>query len=87
MCGKIEIHDKFGEFVSVFLVFYPLMHLFYILFFFCLVNAARFVLEPKSVLMEEQEQKFKDSETAITSLQVCFCFFLLFLASSLFHSS
>ncbi|KAG6769429.1 hypothetical protein POTOM_025064 [Populus tomentosa] len=29
----------------------------------------RFVLEPKSVLMSEQEQKLKDSETAISSLQ------------------
>lgn len=28
-----------------------------------------FVLEPKSVLINEQEQKFKDSETAIASLQ------------------
>ncbi|KAL3830101.1 hypothetical protein ACJIZ3_018903 [Penstemon smallii] len=28
-----------------------------------------FVLEPKSVLMEEQEQKLKDSDTAIASLQ------------------
>ncbi|KAM0933759.1 putative prefoldin beta [Dioscorea sansibarensis] len=28
-----------------------------------------FVLEPKSLLMNEQEQKFKDSECAITSLQ------------------
>ncbi|KAA0047633.1 prefoldin subunit 1 isoform X1 [Cucumis melo var. makuwa] len=28
-----------------------------------------FVLESKSVLMNEQEQKFKDSETAIASLQ------------------
>ncbi|XP_021715860.1 prefoldin subunit 1-like [Chenopodium quinoa] len=28
-----------------------------------------FVLEPKSVLIDEQEQKFKDSETAIASLQ------------------
>ncbi|KAK1289268.1 hypothetical protein QJS10_CPB18g00124 [Acorus calamus] len=28
-----------------------------------------FVLEPKSVLVNEQEQKLKDSETAITSLQ------------------
>ncbi|KAL3625227.1 prefolding complex chaperone subunit [Castilleja foliolosa] len=28
-----------------------------------------FILEPKSALMEEQEQKFKDSETAISSLQ------------------
>ncbi|KAG6586128.1 Prefoldin subunit 1, partial [Cucurbita argyrosperma subsp. sororia] len=28
-----------------------------------------FVLEPKSVLMAEQEQKFKDSEAAIVSLQ------------------
>ncbi|KAL9230419.1 hypothetical protein vseg_005772 [Gypsophila vaccaria] len=28
-----------------------------------------FVLEPKSVLMDEQEQKLKDSETAIASLQ------------------
>lgn len=30
----------------------------------------RFVLEPKSVLINEQEQKLKDSETAIASLQV-----------------
>ncbi|CAL1408583.1 unnamed protein product [Linum trigynum] len=30
---------------------------------------ARFVLEPKSVLMTEQEQKHKDSESAIASLQ------------------
>ncbi|KAJ8451278.1 hypothetical protein Cgig2_014050 [Carnegiea gigantea] len=29
----------------------------------------RFVLEPKAVLMTEQEQKLKDSETAIASLQ------------------
>ncbi|EXB58666.1 Prefoldin subunit 1 [Morus notabilis] len=28
-----------------------------------------FVLEPKAVLMNEQEQKFKDSETAVSSLQ------------------
>ncbi|XP_052199354.1 prefoldin subunit 1 [Diospyros lotus] len=28
-----------------------------------------FLLEPKSILMEEQEQKLKDSETAIASLQ------------------
>ncbi|XP_022744828.1 prefoldin subunit 1-like [Durio zibethinus] len=28
-----------------------------------------FVLEPKSVLMNEQEQKLKDSESAIASLQ------------------
>ncbi|XP_031248183.1 prefoldin subunit 1-like [Pistacia vera] len=28
-----------------------------------------FVLEPKSILMNEQEQKFKDSETAIAALQ------------------
>ncbi|XP_057979055.1 prefoldin subunit 1 [Malania oleifera] len=28
-----------------------------------------FVLEPRSVLMNEQEQKFKDSEAAITALQ------------------
>lgn len=31
---------------------------------------ARFVLEPKSVLVNEQEQKLKDSESAIASLQV-----------------
>ncbi|KAK1324003.1 hypothetical protein QJS10_CPA02g01545 [Acorus calamus] len=30
---------------------------------------SEFVLEPKSVLVNEQEQKLKDSETAITSLQ------------------
>ncbi|XP_016580084.1 prefoldin subunit 1 isoform X4 [Capsicum annuum] len=29
-----------------------------------------FVLEPKAVLMNEQEQKFKDGETAIASLQM-----------------
>ncbi|CAB4261988.1 unnamed protein product, partial [Prunus armeniaca] len=29
-----------------------------------------FVLEPKSVLVNEQEQKLKDSESAITSLQI-----------------
>ncbi|KAL6585636.1 prefolding complex chaperone subunit [Orobanche minor] len=28
-----------------------------------------FILEPKSVLMEEQEHKFKDSEAAISTLQ------------------
>ncbi|GAA0146753.1 chaperone [Lithospermum erythrorhizon] len=28
-----------------------------------------FVLEPKSFLIDEQEQRFKDSETAIASLQ------------------
>jgi len=32
------------------------------------------VLEPKSVLMNEQEQKLKDSETAIASLQVHYPF-------------
>lgn len=30
----------------------------------------RFVLEPKPFLMDEQEKKLKDSETAIASLQV-----------------
>lgn len=34
----------------------------------------RFVLEPKSVLVEEQEQKLKDSEAALASLQVCLDF-------------
>ncbi|CAI0553326.1 unnamed protein product [Linum tenue] len=33
------------------------------------IAVARFVLEPKSVLMTEQEQKHKDSESAIASLQ------------------
>ncbi|KAJ8485292.1 hypothetical protein OPV22_017777 [Ensete ventricosum] len=28
-----------------------------------------FVLEPKSLMLNEQEQKYKESETAITSLQ------------------
>lgn len=31
---------------------------------------ARFVLETKATLMNEQENKFKDSEASITSLQV-----------------
>jgi len=30
----------------------------------------RFVLEPKTVLEGEQEQKLKDSEAAVASLQV-----------------
>ncbi|KAF8762819.1 hypothetical protein HU200_009040 [Digitaria exilis] len=29
-----------------------------------------FILEPKSVLLNEQEQKFNDSESAIASMQV-----------------
>lgn len=32
--------------------------------------ARRFILEPKSVLLNEQEQKFNDSESAIASMQV-----------------
>ncbi|MFQ6640257.1 hypothetical protein Gotur_014482 [Gossypium turneri] len=32
-------------------------------------HLSRFVLEPKSVLVNEQEQKLKDSESAIGSLQ------------------
>ncbi|KAL9377323.1 hypothetical protein Peur_031443 [Populus x canadensis] len=33
------------------------------------IGMRRFALEPKSVLMSEQEQKIKDRETAISSLQ------------------
>lgn len=40
-------------------------------------NVSRFVLEPKSALMSEQEQKLKDSEAAIAGLQVCFSAFFL----------
>ena len=36
------------------------------------IELARFVLEPKSVLMNEQEVKLKDSETAIASLLVVY---------------
>ncbi|KAM1543363.1 hypothetical protein ACFX15_012541 [Malus domestica] len=36
---------------------------------FCYFMVGRFVLEPKSVLVSEQEQKLKDSESAIASLQ------------------
>lgn len=32
---------------------------------------ARFILEPKTVLFNEQEQKLNDSESAIASMQVC----------------
>lgn len=39
----------------------------------------RFVLEPKSVIVNEQEQKLKDSEAAIASLQVTFHFIFRFL--------
>ncbi|KAJ0984190.1 hypothetical protein J5N97_002546 [Dioscorea zingiberensis] len=38
-------------------------------FFWFLLMVSRFVLEPKSLLMTEQEQKFKESESAIASLQ------------------
>lgn len=34
-------------------------------------SVARFILEPKSVLFNEQEQKLNDSESAIASMQVC----------------
>lgn len=39
----------------------------------------RFVLEPKSLLVNEQEQKLKDSESAISSLQVSLAAFSLSL--------
>ena len=39
------------------------------------------MLEPKSVLVNEQEQKLKDSETALASLQVNHAFSLDLLAS------
>ncbi|KAL5698016.1 hypothetical protein ACHQM5_029105 [Ranunculus cassubicifolius] len=35
----------------------------------CTSRGRTFVLEPKSVLVEEQEKKFKESEAAISSLQ------------------
>ncbi|XWS57108.1 hypothetical protein CRYUN_Cryun09bG0143200 [Craigia yunnanensis] len=38
------------------------------LFVYCFAGRT-FVLEPKPVLMNEQEQKLKDSESAIASLQ------------------
>ncbi|THG09189.1 hypothetical protein TEA_016712 [Camellia sinensis var. sinensis] len=45
-------------------------------------------IEPKSVLMEEQEQKLKGSETAIASLQCLFLSILsLFLSSAYWHAS
>lgn len=34
----------------------------------------RFILEPKSLVLNEQEQKYNDSEAALTSLQVCHLF-------------
>ncbi|CAN8258105.1 unnamed protein product [Cochlearia groenlandica] len=37
--------------------------------FFCCFIVNRFVLEPKQVLQSEQEQKLRDSEAAIASLQ------------------
>lgn len=40
---------------------------------------ARFVLEPKSLLVSEQDQKLRDSEAAITSLQVCCLLFWIFI--------
>ncbi|GMI83325.1 PREFOLDIN 1 [Hibiscus trionum] len=40
----------------------------YNLFVYCFAGRT-FVLEPKAVLMNEQEQKLKDSESAIGSLQ------------------
>ena len=54
---------------------------YFFLFFHFTSNVSRFVLEPKSVLMSEQEQMFKDSETAIAALQVLlFCFLFSFLS-------
>lgn len=47
----------------------------------------RFVLEPKSVLVNEQEQKLKDSEAAIASLQVSFLFISFSASFRLFLSS
>ena len=41
------------------------------LFIFPHPSVARFILEPKSVLFNEQEQKLNDSESAIASMQVC----------------
>ena len=49
------------------------------LFSSCQITITRFVLEPKSVLMDEQEQKLKDSEAAISALEVVFSFLLYFL--------
>ena len=42
------------------------------IFVYLFHHLSRFVLEPKPVLMNEQEQKLKDSESAIASLLVIF---------------
>lgn len=42
------------------------------------LDPGRFVLEPKSLLASEQDQKLKDSENALTALQVNSLLFLVF---------
>lgn len=67
-----SVEEKMHVYLVNFFVLYSLIYIYKFTLFCSLVNVYRFVLEPKSVLMEEQEHKFKDSEAAITSLQVYF---------------
>lgn len=66
-CGLPMIYDML---MNLLVYFFPLP-------FHFISNVSRFVLEPKSALMSEQEQKLKDSEAAIAGLQVCFSAFFL----------
>lgn len=49
--------------------------------FVCLLSMDSFSLEPISVVVKEQEQKLKDSEAALSSLQVNFVLMSLFIFS------
>uniref|UniRef100_A0A453BLX8 Uncharacterized protein n=1 Tax=Aegilops tauschii subsp. strangulata TaxID=200361 RepID=A0A453BLX8_AEGTS len=43
----------------------------------------RFILEPRSLMVNEQEKKLNDSETAISSMQVCLRMTLVLLCRNL----
>ncbi|KAG7029871.1 Prefoldin subunit 1 [Cucurbita argyrosperma subsp. argyrosperma] len=71
---QTQIRNKEGEKKRAFLTLEELKQLSddtnmkFSYFVWCGLILTRFVLEPKSVLMNEQEQKLKDSEAAIGSL-------------------
>ncbi|KAL3622781.1 prefolding complex chaperone subunit [Castilleja foliolosa] len=66
---QIQLRNKEAEKKRAYLTLEELKQLAEIQILTNLLAERKFILEPKSVLMEEQEQKFKDSETAISSLQ------------------
>lgn len=63
---------------SIGMVWYAIMWICIHHFISCHSFTFRFILEPKSVLMNEQEQKLNDCESAIATMQVHFILFLSF---------